>query len=123
MRDFIEKFKTALPYLLPQTVEKVKAQQQKFNIDQELKVSLLETHIGKQHEKIETQNQRIQFLENKLTSNGLSLNKMIAGLQSEFLTLRSEVSNTQTYIRHLDLDIDDLQKKTKTKPKPIREFR
>ena len=29
IKDFLEKFKKALPYLLPQTVEKVKAEQQK----------------------------------------------------------------------------------------------
>ena len=103
MSDFIEKFKTALPYLLPQTVQKVKAQQQKFNIKQELKVSLLETHIDKQHHKIETQNQRIQFLENKLTSNGLSINKMMFDLTERLQVIEVEEKKRKEEIKKKEL--------------------
>ena len=109
IKDLLGKFKTAIPYLIPLTVGKIKAEH--------------EIKFRQQDAKMKWQEERIRTLEQRLTDNGLSINKMITGLQSELLTLKSEVSNTKTDIRHLDMDIDDLQKKTKTKPKPIREYR
>ncbi|MGD0202460.1 MAG: hypothetical protein ABSC20_00960 [Candidatus Bathyarchaeia archaeon] len=51
-----DKYKTALPYLLPQSVEKLKAEADK---------------VKEENEK------RIKFLEQRLLDNGLSINKML----------------------------------------------
>jgi integrase len=115
IQDLIVKFKTALPFLLPQTVEKLKAEQQKVNTEQQVKIISLENTI-------QGQKARIEFLENRLTENGLSINKKVADLRNEILAIKTEVQTTKKDIQHHDMDIDELQKKTKTKPKPIREF-
>jgi len=65
-----EKLKTALPYLLPQTVEKVKAESDKKQSEQE---------------------KRIKFLETRLLENGLSINKMM----TDFAQLKAMVEETE----------------------------
>lgn len=59
-----EKFKGALSYLLPETVAKVK-------MEHDLK-------LKQQDAKMKWQEDRIKTLEQRLTDNGLSINKMIA---------------------------------------------
>lgn len=74
IKDFLEKFKTALPYLLPETVAKVKSESDK---------------------KLAEQNNRIRYLEQKLLDHGLTVDKKIANILEEIRNQSFEILQLQ----------------------------
>jgi site-specific recombinase XerC len=59
IEELMQKYKTALPYLLPQSVEKLKAEVEETKMEYEEK-------IAKQQEKLEKQERTIEYMEKKV---------------------------------------------------------